>query len=86
MAPVHSDSFNSKEGEGEGGIDLRRVQRGLVFQVSAAGRLSVFIGVPIAADYMPSQCCWGWGKSTGFSLGVCVIKRIAPYLSLNRRF
>ena len=58
----------------------------MILEVSAAGRLSGVGGVPIADNLMPSQSLQGLGKSTGSSLGVCVIKRIAPYLSLHRSF
>ena len=40
MAPVDIDGFRSREGEGEGGTNLRRVQRVLVARVPAAGILS----------------------------------------------
>ena len=86
MAPVESSGFHLREGGGEGGADIRRVQQVLILLVSASGRLSGVGGVPVAANSMPMQCCWGWGKLTGSSLGICVTKRIAPYLSLCRIF
>ena len=86
MAPVESDGFRLREGEGEGGTDLRRVKRVLILQVSASGRLLGVGGVTVAANSMIRQCCWGWGQSTVSSLGVCVIKRITQYLSLRRSF
>ena len=86
MGTVESSGFCSRKGGGEGGGALRRVRRVLISQVSAAGRLSVVRYVPVAANYIPRQCHQGWGKSTGLYLDVCVIKRIAPYISLHRRF
>ena len=55
METVGSAGFRSKEGGGSGGADIRRVQRGLVLQVSAAGRFSWFGGAPVAADSTLSQ-------------------------------
>ena len=86
MAPVESAGILSREGDVEGGANIQRVWRVLISQVSTDGRLSGVRGVPVAADSMPRQCRRGWGKLTGSSLGVWVIKHIAPYLSLHRRF
>ena len=61
MAPVGSAGIRSREGEGEGGADLRRVLRVLVAQVSTSGRLSWVEGVLVAADSMPRQFCWEIG-------------------------
>ena len=62
---------------------MRRV---LILQVSAAGRLLGVGGVPVADDSMPRQCRQVWGQSKGLSVGICVIKRSAQYLSLRRSF
>ena len=86
MAPVGSAGFRSKEGGGEVGANLQRVGRGMVLQVSSYVIFSWVGGVSVAADSMPRQCRRGWGQSTRSSLGFCVIKCIAPYLSLRRSF
>ena len=86
MAPVESVGFCSREGEGEGGADLRRVWWVLVAQVSSAGRFLGVGGVLVEDDSMPRQCCGGWRKSAGSSLGIFAIIRIAPYLILLRSF
>ena len=86
MAPVEISGFCSREGEGEGGADLQRVRRILVVQVSAADILLGVEGVLVSADSIPNQYCQGWRQLTGFSLGVFLIIRIAPYLSLHRSF
>ena len=86
MAPVDSAGFRSREGEGERGANIRRVRRVLVALVSISGILLGVGGVLVADDSMSRQCCWGWRQSTGSSLGVFVIIRIATYLSLRRSF
>ena len=82
MAPVESSSLLPREGEGEGGADLLRVQQVLVAQVSVDGRLSGVGGFLVAAYSMPRKYHRGWRQLTGPYLGVCVIIRITPYLSL----
>ena len=65
MAPVGSAGFRLKEWEREGDADLRRVQRRLVLQVFAAGRLFWVGSAPVAADYMLRQLCQGRGQLAG---------------------
>ena len=52
-APVGSAGFHSKEGEGAGGADIQRLQRGMVLQVSTAGRLLWVGDAPVAANSTP---------------------------------
>ena len=84
MFPVESASLRSREGEGEGGADLRRLWWVLVAQVSASGRLLGVRGVIVTANFMPRQCCRGRRKLTRLYLGVFVVICIAPYISLRR--
>ena len=86
MAPVESDGFHLREGEGEGGADLQRVRQVLILHISAAARLPRVVGVSVADDSMLRHYRWGWRQLTELYLGVCVIKRIEPYLSLRRSF
>ena len=78
MALVGSAGLRSKEGEGAGGANLQMVQRGLVLQFYAAGRLSWVGCAPAAADSTPIQWRWGRGQPTGSSLGVFIIGRNVP--------
>ena len=58
MAPVWSAGFRLREGEGEGGANLREVQQVLAAQSSTAGRLSCAEDVLVTVYPMPSQRCW----------------------------
>ena len=53
MALVEIPGFRSREGGGKVGADLRRLQRVMVAQVSAAGRLLGVGGVLVSANSMP---------------------------------
>ena len=79
MAPVGSVGFLSREGEGMEGADLLRIQRGLVFQASEAGRLSWVGGAPITTNSTPRQWRQWRGQLAGSSSGIYVVKLIAPY-------
>ena len=86
MAPVESAGFRLREGEGEGGADIQRIQRVLVAQVSATGIFLCVWDFLFTANSILMQCFWGWRYSTGSSQCVLVIICIAPYLGLRGSF
>ena len=79
MAPVGSDGFLSREGEGTGGSDIQRLQRGLVAQALTSGRLLCVRGALVMDDSILRQWRRRRGKSMVLSSDIYGIKHIAPY-------